>query len=550
MSENLSNRMKKFELKNIFDYLLKKLTLPFAIFVSFRSVFLDGTFAGDIGDARGNVVGLDHWYRVFSGKDSINSYLVFYPANNVVGNSDAFFLQGCLYTFIHLFGFSPVKSAIGAEMLFAFIGFVGVSKFLKIIIKNQFIRSSCILLIANSYPFITAMVHPQLIGFLYVFWVAYFTIQSIKSKHASLKYFLMSIITCEILALSSWTALISLIIYTLTFGVVYLIIEGWGNYSQKSKCYLKNLKINLMQTKKLPLILLSSVVLALGLLWLKIYFFNITQGNTKYSFTEITAYSPRYGDIANASSGAFGGWIKLYNYFGISTSPTGERALGYPPVLLITNIVLFCVIVLRNKKTTLINNFGKIFLTTNFIVLVLIITDDANRSPWFFVYEFVPILGSIRTLFRINILLTFILITIICMVLENVLLKTPRKKVAVFSFIFVLFIESIRIYPSSWKESDYLPYYAPRVLKELRENQCNSFFLVSENSDFNPNFHANNAAAISVESGIPTVNGVSSIFPPGWELYSVNSENYRDPLNKWISLNKLEFDSNCVFFVK
>ena len=428
MIKNVSIRIKKVEINNIFDYLLKKLTLPIAVFVSFRSVFLDGTFAGDIGDARGNVTALDHWYRVFSGEDSINSLLLFYPADNVLGNSDAFFLQGTLYTIIHLFGFSPVKSAIGAEILFAVIGFVGVSKFLKNIIKHEFIRSSCILLIANSYPFITAMVHPQLIGFLYVFWFAYFITQSIKSKQASLKYFLMSIITCEILALSSWTALISLIIYTLTFGVAYLIIEGWRNFSQKTKFYSKNLKTNLTQKKKLPLILLSSVVLALGLLWLRIYFFNITQGNTKYSFTEITAYSPRYGDIANASSGAFGGWIKLYNYFGISTSPTGERALGYPPVLLMTNIVLFCVIVLQNKKTTLINNFGKIFLTSNFIVLILIITDDANRTPWIFIYNFVPILGSIRTLFRINILLTFILITIICMVLENVLLKSPRKK--------------------------------------------------------------------------------------------------------------------------
>ena len=512
-------------------------------------MFLAGMFPGDIGDARGNVVVLDHWYRVFTGKDSLNSFLFFYPADNVLGNSDSLFLQGTFYTALHLLGLSPVKSTIGAEILFALIGFIGVSKFLKVIIKNKLIRNFCLILIGNSYPFITAMVHPQLIGFLFIFWFAYFAIHSLRKNFSSLKNLLLAIIVCEILALSSWTALISLIIYILTFGITFLIIEGWRSFTQKSKFYFMNLQTNFMHIRKSTLIVLLSVILALGFLWLRIYIFNIVQGNVKYDLAEITAYSPRYGDLANASSGAFGPWTELYKYFGISTSPTGERALGYPPLLLVISIILYCALVLRNKNTKPYAKYAKLFLATNFIVLTLIITDDANRTPWIFVYKFVPIIGSIRTLFRINILLTFILICIICLVLEQISLNNRKKKIAAFALMLILLIESIRIYPASWKESDYLPHYSSRIMRELDKNQCEFFFIVSRNPNFNPSFLANDAIAISVESGIPTLNGNSSSFPPGWELYGVNANTYKDPLNKWLKLNKLALNSRCLFFV-
>jgi hypothetical protein len=545
----LEKRKKKLLSSSSSEHLLEVITLFFATFLSFRSVFLTGTLPGDIGDARGNVVVLDHWYRVFTGKDQLNSFLLFYPADNVLGNSDALFLQGTLYTFLHLVGLSPVKSTIGAEILFALIGFIGASKFLKEIIKNQLIRNFCLILIANSYPFITAMVHPQLIGFLFIFWFAYFVIKSLRKNSDSLKNLLLAVIVCEILALSSWTPLISTIIYLLTFGFTYLIVEGWQSFSREIKCYFMNLQTNFMQLRKSSLILLLGLIFTLGFFWLRIYIFNITQGNVKYDLAEITAYSPRYGDLLNASSGAFGPWTRIYDYFGISTSPTGERALGYPPVLFLTSIVLFCTVVLRNNKTILYANYAKLFLTTNFIVLALIITDDANRTPWFFVYNIFPVIGSIRTLFRINILLTFILICIIGLILQQISLNKPRKKFAIFAFMLILFIESIRIYPASWKESDYLPHFSSRIMREMDKNQCKFFFIVSRNPSFNPSFLANDAIAISVESGIPTLNGNSSSFPPGWELYGVNADTYKDPLDKWLKLNKLTFNSKCLFFV-
>jgi hypothetical protein len=133
--------MKKIKSSSLFGHLSEIITLLFALFLSFRSVFLAGMFPGDIGDARGNVVVLDHWYRVFMGKDHLNSFLFFYPADNVLGNSDALFLQGTFYTVLHLLGLSPVKSTIGAEILFALIGFIGVSKFLKVLINNKLIRN-------------------------------------------------------------------------------------------------------------------------------------------------------------------------------------------------------------------------------------------------------------------------------------------------------------------------------------------------------------------------------------------------------------------------
>jgi hypothetical protein len=166
---------------NIRPEILPLLGVAFSVFLTFRTYFLEGYLPGDTGDARGNVAVLDHWFRVLQGKEGVTELLFFYPIDNVLGNSDAFFLQGLLYSLNRLLGFEMVHAAIWAAIVYAAIGLMGFYLLLKNLIKSKLLRILTLACIANSYPLISQTVHPQLLGLLSVSWFGYFCLKFLNS---------------------------------------------------------------------------------------------------------------------------------------------------------------------------------------------------------------------------------------------------------------------------------------------------------------------------------------------------------------------------------
>lgn len=531
--------------------ILPLLGLFFSVFLTFRSFFMSGTLPGDTGDARGNVAMLDHWFRVLQGKEGITQLLFFYPSDNVLGNSDAFFLQGLFYSVNRLLGIQTVHAAIWAAIFYATVGLIGFYLLLKILIKSVSLRILTLACIANSYPLISQTVHPQLLGLLSISWLGYFCLRWTRDPSSGGRWFYLSLIYFGIAALSTWYIIVSVVFYAVLLIPVLLILSGKNVFFAKIKFYYVSTCKSLRSIGKLATFGYLSLILMCGSLFLRIYGYNIKNGTVSFGFGDVLNYSPRYGDLINTSRGAYGPWIGFFEKLNF-TVPNGERAMGYPPLLFAMFFLLLAILFVRNGILTEHMFMLKAFVLTNFLILMIIVTDDQGHTPWFVFYKWVPLLGSARCTFRFNILLTFVLLVAIAYYLDMRLKHKGFSKKETLASVFLLmaiFVESIRTFPSSWTASDYLPKYAQEILSDLSSRDCRSFLLVPTTLPANPSFLANDAIAIAVVSEVPTLNGSTSVFPENWDLFSISSQNYKMQLNKWLVMNSIPQSSVCTYIV-
>jgi hypothetical protein len=523
----------------------------FSVFLTFRSYFLHGSLPGDTGDARGNVAILDHWFRVFQGKEGITEVLWFYPIDNVVGSGDAFFLQGVFYSINRLIGIEMIHSAIWAAIFYATIGLIGFYVLLKNLIKSKFLRVLTLACIANSYPLISQAIHPQLLGLLSVSWFGYFCLRWARDPDSGGKWFYLSIIYLGIAAVSTWYVVVSIIFYSVILIPVLFILKGKNLFLTDTKFYFLSTYRSLRSMTRLATLCYTSLVLLLGSLFLRIYGYNIKNGVVSFGYGEVLNYSPRYGDLLNTSRGAFGPWIGFFEKFNLPVAGNAERAMGYPPILFALFISMLAIIFARRETVMDALILLKAFIMTNFLMLAIIITDDQGHSPWFVFYEWVPLLGSARCTFRFNILLTFILLVAAAYYFDSrSKIKFSMRESIVVGLLFIsIFTESIRTFPSSWTPSDYLPNYASKIIADISSQGCRAFLLVATTMPTNPSFLANDAAAIAVVSEVPTLNGSTSVFPKNWDLFWVSSENYEARLDTWLEFNSIPKSHVCTFIV-
>ncbi len=526
--------------------------LVFSVFLTFRSYFLHGSLPGDTGDARGNVAMLDHWYRVLQGKEGITELLWFYPIDNVLGNSDAFFLQGLLYSANRSIGLEMIHAAIWAAIFYALIGLVGFYLLLKNLIRSKFLRILTLACIANSYPLISQTIHPQLLGLLSVSWFGYFCLRWKRDPDSSGKWLYLSIIYLGIAALSTWYVILSIIFYSIILIPVLFILNGKNLFVNNAKFYFLSAFKSLKSISLLATTSYTSIILLLGALFLKIYGYNIKNGVVSFGYGDVLNYSPRYGDLLNTSRGAFGPWNSFFEKFNLPIAGNSERAMGYPPVLFLLFIGLLVILFVGRESVKDRLVLLKAFILTNFLILAIILTDDQGHSPWFVFYEWIPILGSARCTFRFNILLTFILLVSLAYYFDyrSRFKRFSKRETWIACLLFIaIFAESIRTFPSAWTASDYLPKYASEIIADISSQDCRAFLLVPSALPVNPSFLANDAAAIAVVSGVPTLNGSTSVFPENWDLFWISSQSYEVQLDNWLRFNAIPKGDVCTFIV-
>ncbi len=529
------------------------LGLVFSVFLSFRSYFLDGALPGDTGDARGNVVMLDHWYRVLQGKEGVTQLLFFYPIENVLGNSDAFFLQGLFYSVNRFVGIQLVHAAIWATIFYAAIGLLGFHLLLKNLIESRTLRVLTIACIANSYPIISQTVHPQLLGLFSISWLGYFCLKLTRDPDSGGKWIYLIAVYFGVAALSTWYIIVSLFFYLLILIPILLVLIGKNVFLSKVKFYFSSIWKSLRLMSQLATICYLSLIAILGALFLRIYGHNIRNGVVSFPFSDVLNYAPRYGDLLNTSRGAFGPWFVFFEKLNLPVGG-GERAMGYTPILFILFLGLLTGLFLRQSAYADKLIMLRAFLLTNLTILAIIMTDDQGHTPWFVFHNWVPLLGSARATFRFNIMLTFVLLVSLGYYFDfrSKTTKFPKKKKqyrVAFLLFFAIFVENIRVFPAAWTASDYLPEYASEILVDISSRDCSSFLLVPSVMPANPSFLAGDAAAIAVVSGVPTLNGATSVFPKNWDLFWISSQNYETQLNNWLGLNGISRSSVCTFIV-
>ena len=491
------------------SYLSLLFGLFFALFV-LRSYFLNGLFPGDSLDARYSIFIYEHWWAFFRGIEGLSEVSYFKPEANWLGASETFFLNGIPYSVARFLGFPLLESWVIANFALLFVGAIGLYLFLgKILDRSSSVMFTC-LLVTFSYQLNTQMAHPQTYSFFLAFWVFYFALSLRSSERFRFNFFGL-IISCSLLLLGAWyalvvTILISVVLLILTFGLpqntkslfaLHLTTHLSSIFRHRPKNYL------------IFIFPLSSLAIFLEIYW------GIYKKSSFGQYNEVIFYSPRLFDLLNASLGSFGYSERVYKAINLGTEYTFERTMGFP-------IMFLCFMLVVVLHSLLGKNIDIKFRVLTALALFLTLTpiaDDRGQSAWYF-FWLTPIGDSIRTPARFWVYAQVIWAILIVMLLERTIKKiwTGRKYLLALGVICsIICFDQYRI-PLATFDGQILSPFAQKALTDLKDQNCEYFYLGSEIALGISDSLTRQIDAIALAYALEkeTINGYSGQVPDYW----------------------------------
>ncbi|MGH2510897.1 MAG: hypothetical protein ACRDHZ_26330 [Ktedonobacteraceae bacterium] len=224
----------------------------------------------------------------------------------------------------------------------------------------------------------------------------------------------------------------------------------------------------------------------------------------------------------------------------LSGSPMipGERETGWPPFSL-AMIVAGCFLTLQQDAAAHRNTLWRHWrflitvLTASFILCWVLSLNIGGQSLWWFVYKFIPGGSAIRVPARFNLVLNVLVVVIVCIVLNRIKMGQNRTCQIIFwaASIFLI-VEQINTGRNHSIRRNYENAIMGRVNRP--PSSCSSFFITHPVQPPRPLDESNQVDAMLVARmyNIPTLNGTSSWFPTGWNLFTFG-KSYIDNVKLW-----------------
>jgi hypothetical protein len=480
-------------------------------FINFFGLLSRNELLGDRGDARLSIVLYEHWFSFFLGKENLTSTIFFFPATDTLGLTDAFFAQGILHSIFRFTSFGTLDAWVLTNVVLIFLGILGISRLASRIFHSQVIVFCVTLLASIAYPFVTQLGHIQSIGYLFVFWFVDWAILAKNGSFAQKKWArIFLIVGLPILALSNWYPFALLVLMACLVILVYLVGHPssiWLNFKRILQALLGEIKSSENRNFQTNVAVVCSI--SLWMLWLRIYLPVMSALGSK-SWGEINFFSPRLGDLINASYRSEGIHKAIYEKLHLSNPPTYERSLGLTFSLFIFVLILSYLLIRKsNLISTRDQKISWAILCISIIPILLIIQDEFGRSAWYPFWKIIPGVSSIRAPFRVSIYSSWLLIFLLYYLLRN------RKSVVIVSLTILLMWDTSRVIPTDWERYQYLPSQTKLVLAQIEKNNCGSFYSRPSIVGDNTIIQIDNEVMAST-FGIPTVNGYSGNFAKGW----------------------------------
>jgi len=494
----------------------------------FRDVLFRGRLPGDIGDARWTIALHEHWYQVWRGQESIRDLHFFYPLAKTLGTSDAFLVQGQLYSIPRALGIGLVDSWVIAQVLFFLLGAIGVAVLGKQVLSGVWTQVAFVVLTCASYAVLAQTTHLQLNGLLSCSWI-FVGLHNIAARRNIKGGLALVVIVPPVLAMSSWYAFVLVAIVLAFLGVFVILVSSARGVGAQ----LGQVGSDLLHALRslLGIVLIACFVAGWAfVLWVYLPSRSLLPDS---SWAEVVLFSPRLSDIVNASARGGGIWSPFYDRVFDATTFNPELALGFTPILL----GAFLLAGLIHIRSALLGSGqpprdlgrpGRSGLVavwfTVIAVLLFFLIDERGVSLYRFFWFHVPGLESIRSPFRVQTLLFGLAAFVVLRTLEllwarSAQLRSVGWRGAVLAggavvLVLILIVENQRPIYESWTRTDLL---APALQAEVDEirNSCDAVMLIDENSTDPSWVTAINAVMLSTISGVPTPQGYSRADPIG-----------------------------------
>ena len=507
------------------------------LLVFFRDALLTGLtlLYGDSYDGGIEVAILDHWYRVFVHGAAWGVTGYFHPHPATLGYNDTYLIPGIPFVLARIGGADPFVAAFASHVAMKALGFAGMYVLLR---RGLLVRTW--LALGGAAVFATAnasllhMYHAQLLSVGLFPWLGFLALRSVAALRANRPYALMAY-GCTFALLYGATAFSAF--YGLWFFTLFLVIlvpVAWILATAEDRTILL-LAIG-RQWRGLLVCGAAGVAALMPVLWL--YLPKISAGARHTWQDGPYLYLPNLATLFNVGSGNLvWGWLPRMAGHGLAL-PGGEDRFGLPVGLIAATLFAMLWAGHERAKAGVILPIG----ITIAIIVVLALRWPGDHSAWWYVYSYVPGASAIRVVTR---LLLFALVGVIPIVFVF-LDRAPRRDWVTALVLTGLLVEEVQLNaPLAFDRS------AARMILATGAppRDCAAFVVVSarpadypvlpearainrawggngDDRDAVKYRHNVDAMLLASYYGRPTINGVSSFNPPGWNLSDPDATDY------------------------
>ena len=383
---------------------------------AFRGVFVGARLPGNIGDARWTIALHEHWYRVWKGQEAIRDLHFYYPLPNTLGTSDAFLVQGQIYSVARMLGLDIVDAWVVAGFVFLLLGALGVAVLSRRVLNTRWLQIAFVLLCVCSYAMQTGFGHVQLFGMLSASWI-FVGLHDMISARQVRRGITLLVVVPPVLALSSWYAMLLTAVILFFLAITLALVSSIAGIAREVRRVGRMLWRTL---RSVPGILLAGlfVVLWAAVLWVYVPSMGLLPTPL---WLDVRIYSPRWSDLWNASEGGGGIWSWLYARLPLQDS-VNDQKYGFTPAVLAGFIAagtaLLRSAVLHRPQPArphwAIGRSGLIAATLTVVaVLALFLMDERGFSFFVFVWRWVPGADSIGSPYRVMIILFGLVVLVV-----------------------------------------------------------------------------------------------------------------------------------------
>ena len=527
------------------------------------SQFISGfdKFFGDRGDARGILYFCEHWYQALSGKASLLSPGIFYPTKGTLAYSDILLGYGISYSVFRALGFDMFMSFEIVIILTVFLSYCTAFWLLYKTLGFRLAPSIIgAMFFAFSSPKFFQLIHLQLqfVVLLPVIFALLITfgkqVQTLNQKHAAI-------------LLSAAAVAFDLQLATGFYFAWFFVL--WSSiFFLLALAFTRTRRFIVAVCRKFwRAMLIAAAVLLAGFLPTALLYLPLARTENFYRYDFLLQLIPHWRALF---------WMGGGNYFwgsitrALAPNPIpgswGELQIGIGLFSSATWIALTIATIwlIRDRRGATAptgaspslpdpRQLGKLFLallilTTSFIYVIGF--RYAGHSPWYVIYKFFPGGGALRGVSRYVIFLTLPIAISFAYLLNRGLAYAFRQQTSTRQRAWtaaVLLLGGLIVCEqfglpklggdgfSVRYEKAYLQANAAKL-----PDDCEAFYLaLGPAAKRSMPEYQYDAMMLSAISRVPTLNASSSLFPAGWDLYTLSLPDYEAKVNSWVTSQKI-----------
>ena len=465
---------------------------------------------------------VNHWFWVLRLERKWNEVGYFYPHLDTLGYNDSYFLFGIIAAGFRSLGLNPFVAGESAHILIkaaGFLGFIQLSNKLGNTPWASIFGALLFSIALNS----TNHGHAQLllVGLCPLFWLlSLIVIQGLQKK-------------CVLGRFAIWAFLLGAMLLT-GFYITYFMCLFLGSFIFLELLMDPSQIRPILRVTKTRIIPFTLTLIAAVTPFLFVYLpkLNETGGHNP---SAVFGYLLSAHEIVNGSQSLLWG-DSIHEFFSQRGMPLrgGEHNVGFPPFFLLCFAISALAALKRGHRGQECNHrlFFALTITTLFWLVACI--DWNGRSLWLLIYQAVPGAKGLRVVARFYIFLALPMTLIIghgISIALNLKSHVNVSRAIVTLCCLVLIAEEIN--PTPYVA---LPTEEPlRLLKQLTAppTLCRNFYVVnavgfkSGDKTLDDPYRTNvQAMMISSFLNLPTVVGISSFNPPGWNFSDSPAESF------------------------